>query len=181
MTIGTKCGPTTGGTSVEICGGPWDEETLMFTTVMFGDDAATRVDPGQEHKTTTDDYKSYKSIIATSPPHEEGSVSITVITPDGSKKETDAFTYVFEISDVYPPKATVPKDEIVVVAIMGKDLANVAHVKFGDNFAPRFGWIDPTHIWAVVPYSEKTGKVPVQVKTPHGENKDTPTFEYDKT
>lgn len=85
----TKCGPTTGGTSVEIFGGPWDEETIMFTTVMFGEYAATNVDVGDEEK-TRDDYKTYKSIKATSPPQKAGTVSITVITPgkDPKKKTT---------------------------------------------------------------------------------------------
>ncbi len=180
MTIEPETGSTTGGDIIKISGGPWDEETLMFTSVMFGECAATRVDPDEpvSNPTTTCDYKSYKSIKATSPPHKKGPVPITVITPDGSNKESDRFTYEFKISDVNPPKATVPKDQIVVVAITGKDLANVDCVKFGDKPAPHFGRIDHTHIWAVVPYSDEKKKVLVQVKTPHGENTDTPIFEY---
>src|SRR5208282_1471116 len=58
MTNGTKCGPTTGGTSVEIFGGPWDEETIMFTTVMFGERAATKVNVGAKEE-TCDGYNNY--------------------------------------------------------------------------------------------------------------------------
>jgi IPT/TIG domain len=178
MTIKPEKGSTAGGDIVSITGGPWDEETLMFTDVTFGDCAASRVDPGDLD--TTSKYPRYKSIKATSPPHEKDKVPVTVATPDGSEP-AGQFEYQFTISNVNPPKAAVPKEKIVVVAITGDDLANVEWVKFGNKNA-LFGPIDPNdpkHIWAVVPHSEAPGTVDVLVKTPHGENTDNPAkFEY---
>jgi hypothetical protein len=163
MTIEPKTGTTAGGTSVKISGGPWDEETVRFTTVMFGDRAATKVDVG-EKDATSDDYITYKSIKATSPPHRAGPVRITVITPGNRRTtEKDSFTYSFVVSKVTPPKGKVTTEGDTVV-IGGK--------------RARFGLINPSHIWAIVPYSETLGAVPVKVKTSRGENSDTSKFEY---
>jgi hypothetical protein len=177
MTIEPKTGTTAGGTSVKISGGPWDEETVRFTTVMFGDRAATKVDVG-EKDATSDDYITYKSIKATSPPHRAGPVRITVITPGNRRTtEKDSFTYSFVVSKVTPPKGKVTTEGDTVVIITGNDLADVDAVEFGGKRA-RFGLINPSHIWAIVPYSETLGAVPVKVKTSRGENSDTSKFEY---
>ncbi len=179
MTKGNdKCGPTTGGTPVTIQGGPWDEETIMFTTVMFGELAATKVDVGPERE-PCDGYTIYKSIIATSPPHKEGPVPITVITPGKKPVKRDDFTYTFRVSDVRPSHAVVPKEgDPVLVIIRGDDLADVSKVEFGETPA-KFVKIDPTQIWAVVPPREKAETVIVHVTTPRGRNKEKPSFTYD--
>ena len=118
--IDPSSGPTTGGTPVKIFDGCWDEETIMFTTVMFGEYAAPKVEGGDAEK-TCDDYKIYKSIIATSPPQKEGPVPITVTTPGKDPVKTGDFTYTFDVSDVHPSHAVVPKDKIVVVNAWSPD------------------------------------------------------------
>jgi hypothetical protein len=81
------------------------------------------------------------------------------------------------VSKVTPPKGKVTTEGDTVVIITGNDLADVDAVEFGGKRA-RFGLINPSHIWAIVPYSETLGAVPVKVKTSRGENSDTSKFEY---
>jgi hypothetical protein len=176
MTIKPRSGPTTGRTPVEISGGPWDEQTIMFTTVMFDGDAATNIDLGAE-ESTSGGYKTYKSIIATTPPHSAGTVNVSVTTPDNCMMiQEGAFTFVFDVSAVEPSKGKVSTEEDIFVIITGNDLADVRTVKFGEKSAT-FGLIDAHHIWARVPYSDSPGEVAVKVTTLRGENADK-KFEY---
>ena len=176
MTINPTSGPTTGRTPVEISGGPWDEQTIMFTTVMFDGDAATNVDRGAV-ESTSGSYRTYKSIIATTPPHSAGPVNVSVTTPDNCTTiQKGAFTFVFDVSAVEPSKGKVSTEEDIFVIITGNYLADVRTVEFGEKCA-KFGLIDAYHIWARVPYSDSPGEVHVKVTTPRGENADK-KFKY---
>lgn len=173
-TVDPKSGTTQGGTPVKISGGPWDEDTVTFTTVMFGDGAATDVkglDKNNQGK--------YRSISAVSPPHSAGVVDITVITPDGSDLRENAFTYTLVVTSVNPSLGQLAdaKEGNIAVIIKGEDFTDVGEVKFGEE-AARFAVISQSEILAVVPPAKKAGTVVVTVKTPDGQNTETPTFEY---
>lgn len=176
MTVTPTSGTTRGGIHVKISGGPWDEDTVSFTTVMFGESAATDVE-GADKADKNDQYE-YTSIKAVSPPHDAGVVDITVITPDGSEKK-GAFTYTFVVTSVNPSGGRVAdaKEGKIAVIIRGEDFTDVEEVKFGEE-AARFAVISQSEILAVVPSAKKAGTVVVTVKTPHGQNTREPTFEY---
>jgi IPT/TIG domain len=166
-------GTTAGGVSVTITGGPWDEETIMFATVKFGDCDPIEVDYGEKDE----EADNYISIVAKSPPHKAGKVDITVITPDGHRtKKEDAFTYYFKVDEVHPERGKVEEDRETAVIITANDLADVEAVEFGEKRAC-VDKISPFQIRAIVPYREKKGKVVVKVRTPRGENTDK-HFEY---
>jgi IPT/TIG domain len=174
-TVDPKSGTTQGGTPVKISGGPWDEDTVTFTTVMFGESVATDV---------TGEVKNaqgkYTSIRAVSPPHSAGVVDITVITPDGSDLRIEkAFTYTLVVTSVNPSLGQLAdaKDGNIAVIIKGEDFIDVGEVKFGEE-AARFAVISESEILAVVPPAKRAGEVVVTVKTPDGQNTEKPTFEY---
>ena len=162
-----ETGTTAGGESVTITGGPWDEETIMFTMVKFGVSDPIEVDYGEKDDKTNN----YISIVTRSPPHKAGKVDITVITPDGHQaKKEDAFTYYFKVDEVHPEQGKVEEDRETFVIITAND-TDVEAVEFGEQRA-RWHKISPIHIKVMVPYREKKGKVVVKVKTPRGENSD---------
>src|SRR5262245_3178645 len=125
--VDPKSGTTQGGTSVKISGGPWDEDTVTFTTVMFGESPATDVNGEVKDK------GKYTRISAVSPPHSEEVVDITVITPDGSDLRQNAFTYTpVVVTSVNPstgPLADAKQGNIAVI-IKGEDFIDVEGVKF---------------------------------------------------
>jgi hypothetical protein len=141
---------------------------------MFGESPATDVKGEAKGNQAT-----YTSISAVSPPHSEGVVDITVITPDGSDLGERAFTYTFVVTSVDPsqgPLADANEGKIAVI-IKGEDFTDVEEVKFDDE-AARFAVISQSEILAVVPPAKKPREVVVTVKTPHGQNTGTPKFEY---
>jgi hypothetical protein len=173
-TVDPKSGTTQGGTPVKISGGPWDEDTVTLTAVMFDESAATDV-KGE----VKNNQGKYTSISAVSPPHSAGKVDITVITPDGSDLREEAFTYTVVVTSVNPSQGRLAqaKEGNIAVIIKGEDFIDVGEVKFGEE-AARFAVISQSEILAVVPPAKKAGKVVVTVKTPDGQNTEKPTFEY---
>ena len=169
-----KSGTTLGGTPVKISGGPWDEETVTFTSVMFGESPATAVEGKVKNN-----HGKYTSISAVSPPHSAGVVDITVITPDDSDLKKQAFTYALVVSSVHPSQGRLAdaKEGNIAVIIKGEDFAGVEEVKFGDEVA-RFAVISQSEILALVPPAKDAKPVVVTVKTPQGQNEKEPTFEY---
>ena len=165
-----------GNTSVTISGGPWDEETIMFTTVMFGRYEAPNVDLGTV--ASTSGGTTYNSLIATTPPQSAGKVNVTVSTPDNdSGTTTGTFTYEFNVSGIVPTSGTVNEWGDVIAIITGNDLADVSRIDFEDNNPARIGFIDPLHIWAIVPPPVSgAGQVDVKVTSPHGEGKTKFTY-----
>jgi hypothetical protein len=169
-----KSGTTQGGTPVKISGGPWDEDTVSFTTVMFGENPANDVTGEVKNS-----QGKYTSIIAVSPPHGAGVVDITVMTPDGSDLREAAFTYTVVVHSVNPKQGQLAdaKEGNIAVIIKGEDFTDVEEVKFGEEGA-RFAVISQSEILAVVPPAKKAENVVVTVKTPDGQNTGTPTFTY---
>jgi hypothetical protein len=180
MNIDPRHGPTAGDTPVKIRGGPWDEETVLFTVVKFGNADATNVIGDPEGRETKDGLTNYKTIIAKSPPHKAEKVSITVITPDGTNTTAkDSFSYTFNVTAVEPKEGsvgTVDDPKVFVVIITGDNFSDVVAVEF-DGKPAHFGRIDRNHLWAIVPFSEKKGAVEVKITSSRGENKDK-KFEY---
>jgi IPT/TIG domain len=176
MTISPTSGPTTGSTSVKISGGPWDPETIMFTTVMFGGYAATNVD---QDPNGTSDGTNYSGLIATTPSQSAGKVDVIVTTPDKDSGTTSGtFTYEFIVSGIVPNSGKA--DDVVIIS--GNDLANVSEVDFGGSTSAQFGSIDPLRIWAIAPsvisggHVVSSGGVDVTVKSPRGSDKKTFTY-----
>jgi hypothetical protein len=178
-------GATAGGTTVKITyGGPWDEETVMAIEVMFGDVAAQAVDGADPYD--TDDGRLYESILATSPPHHQGDVTVYLIVPGNEGEAVATFKYFFAVSSVAPNSAEVvdENDWDVAVMITGNDMSDVQAVSFG-NILTQFGLISPSYIWAFVPYPQvpiPAAGYPVRVtmKTSRGED-NSQTFTYTPT
>jgi hypothetical protein len=165
MTISPTSGPTTGSTSVKISGGPWDPETIMFTTVMFGGYAATNVDQDPNGTSDGTNYSGKVDVIVTTPDKDSGTTSGT-------------FTYEFIVSGIVPNSGKA--DDVVIIS--GNDLANVSEVDFGGSTSAQFGSIDPLRIWAIAPsvisggHVVSSGGVDVTVKSPRGSDKKTFTY-----
>src|SRR5262249_48138988 len=137
---------TGGGTNVTITG-EWDEETVQFTTVMFGEVPGSTVEPAKKNAKGL-----YVEIITTSPPHALGPVPITIVTPGGKKiMDKDQFTYEFKI-DINPKEGenAKAKNGDLIVAITGDNLADVSAVQFGDTYAS-FWKLSPSRVWSIVP------------------------------
>jgi hypothetical protein len=171
---GPKSGPIRGGTRVKITVTDpeneldvhLDEDTLLFSVVKFGENAATDVQLVNWNK-----KKREGTISAISPPRgrAEKKVDIAVVAPGGNDIgiERDAFTYAAaEVISVEPKKGTLDdaKAGNIVVVIKGSNFGDVKAVKFGGKNT-KFNLRSDSEIWALVPESATPEAVDVIVET----------------
>jgi hypothetical protein len=147
-------GPSEGGASVTIRG----ELLGGATAVSFGGVPATDVVAVSEDEVT-----------ARTPAHIEGTVNVTVTTPDGISAATalDRYTYVARpsVSAVEPGAGTIAGG--TAVTIRGTNLTGASAVDFGATAATGVVEASPTELRVTSPASVE-GSVDVTVTTPGG-------------
>ena len=153
--------PPAGGTAVMINGSNFSSGTQATTpSVSFGGVPATNV------RTI-----SPLQVVATVPPHAQGSVSVEVTTADGtSTSMPDAFTYTTSppaISSVSPASGGAAGG--TVVTITGSNFASGATVSFGGSPASNVSFVNSTQLKASTP-AHAAGSVAVAVTNPDGTN-----------
>lgn len=150
--VSPGAGPAAGGTVVTISGGNLAEAE----TVEFG---FTSVRP---------EIISPSVLKVTAPLGSNGSVDVTVTTPEGTSTIDSASHFTYGP----PPSATSvapfegPEAGGTEVTITGTNLEEATDVKFGSSDARSFGVQSSTSVTAVAPAG--TGTVGVTVKTPYG-------------
>jgi len=157
-------GPVSGGTAVTITGTGF----AGATAVSFGGTAAT-----------TFSVDSDTTISATTPPHAEGLVSVSVTTPGGTSTVPGLFTYLPLPSPplvvlVTPP--TGPTTGGTEVTITGTGFTDATAVSF-DGIAATFTVDSDTTITATTP-AHAFGPVAVSVTTPGGTSTVPGLFAY---
>ena len=132
--VNPTSGPTAGGTSVTLTGSNF----VIGCIVSFGGTAAM---------TTT--IQTATTIVATTPAHSAGSVSVAVACPAGTATLTNAFTFADSptITGVQPLSA--PPG--LSVTISGAAFQNGATVRFGGTSAPSVTFVNSGSLVATVP------------------------------
>jgi hypothetical protein len=163
--LSPETGPLAGGTAVKITGA----DLTGASAVDFGTTPAS-FSVESEHK-----------IDAVAPPGEEGTVDVTVTTPEGTSATVpaDHFFYLPDVSG--PIIAEVSPDEGAAeggtkVKIIGARLQGATAVSFGEVSVP-FEMTSPEQIHVVVPpVAART--VDVRVTTPEGVSAPRPQDEF---
>jgi hypothetical protein len=148
-------GPEAGNTQVAITG----EHLEAASKVDFGEAEANHMQ-----------LRSATELIATSPPHPEGAVDVSVTTPGGQSATSaaDRFTYVPRPTVTRIEPASGPEEGDSTVMLTGEHLENAEAVKFGSANATSFKPLPDGEISAVSPPG--MGTVDVTVETVGGQS-----------
>jgi hypothetical protein len=164
--VAPPSGPLEGGTEVTITG-------VGFT-------GAKEVDFGTVKalgKTVVDDTK----IIAVSPPHEPGTVDVTVVVRGHRSPPSAADRFTFQGAPVVKKLDPIsgPTGGGTVVTITGSNFVGATAVDFGFASSDTFKVKSPTTIQAITPAGR--GAQDVTITTPSGSNGNGPRFTFQDT
>jgi hypothetical protein len=153
--LSTSTGPTGGGTTVTINGSGF----TSATQVLFGSE-----------NVTTLTVNSDTSITVTAPPQSQGTIDVTVVTPNGISAIVagDHFAYQATapaVTGITP--ASGPISGGTVVTVSGGNFNGVTQVWFGSNAATSFTVNSAGSITATAP-AEAAGTVHITVTSPYG-------------
>jgi predicted outer membrane repeat protein len=159
--VSPAAGPAAGGQSVTITG----TNLEGATSVTFGGTPAAITS-----NTAT-------RIVATTPAHAAGAVTVAVTTPGGSGSKADAYTYVAAptVANVAPTQG--PAAGGTSVVITGTNLSGATSVTFGGTAAAAFTVDSATQITATTP-AHAAGAVAVAVTTPGGSGSKANAYTY---
>ncbi|MBO9661464.1 IPT/TIG domain-containing protein [Dokdonella sp.] len=159
--VSPGAGPAGGGQSVTITG----TNLAGATSVTFGGTAATVTG-----NTAT-------QIVATTPAHAVGAVTVAVTTPGGSGSKANAYTYLAAptVASVAPTQG--PAAGGTSIVITGANLSGATSVTFGGTAATAFTVNSATQITATAP-AHAAGAVAVAVATPGGSGSKANAYTY---
>jgi hypothetical protein len=166
----TNSGPTWGGTKVDILVeglDGFDEDTVLFSTVKFGEIEAPKPYRITKKNEDTDTVREFSVTSPLCPPDCARKVDVTLITPGGTVIARKAV-----VSSVQPHLDLVP------VVIRGNYFkkAKVEAVKFGEERAIWFEVKSESEIWALAPKWAISDLVTLEMK--HDTGEDDTTFTY---
>ena len=149
-------GPEAGGTTVTITG----MHLIGTTAVTFGNTPATNV------TVVNDD-----TVTATAPAHADGTVDVTVTTPQGTSGTSSADQYTYDepapaITAISPNSGVIAGG--TTVTITGTDFDGATAVSFGGTAATSFTVNSDTSITATAPPAAGIGTVDITVTTAAG-------------